>query len=96
MPSRLLLGVFFSLRPPHQKYTHFRSVLKRKQYFREIAADRERLRKVRKTWEERGWESSGELEDVTAIRLLQKSAYSVSDEFDESEDDEVPVSDKRR
>ena len=65
---------------------------KRKQSIREMIKERERERKVRKMQEERGWESSEEEEDVTAIGLLQRSADSVSDESDESEGDEVTVS----
>ena len=64
---------------------------KRKQSIWEMTKERERERKVRKMQEERGWESSEEEEDVTAIGLLQRSADSVSDESDESEGDEVMV-----
>ena len=77
---------------------------KRKQSIREVVKERERQRKIRKMHEERGWESSDEEEDVTAIGLLQpertRSADSVSasDEPDnsesESEDDEVLVSEE--
>ena len=71
---------------------------KRKQFLREIPVERERQRKIRKIREERGWESSEEEEDITAIGLQQRTrsavADSVSDESDasESEDDEVLVS----
>ena len=53
----------------------------------------ERQRNFRKLREERGWESSEEEEDITVIGLQQRtrSAGSVSDESDESEDDEVLV-----
>ena len=60
--------------------------------------------RLRKMQEERGWESSEEEEDVTAIGLLQRTrsadSVSASDESDksdaESEDDEVLVSDKSK
>ena len=66
---------------------------KRKQFLKAIAVERERQRKVRKMQEERGWESSEEEEDVTAIGLLQpKRSADSADESDESEDDEVLVS----
>ena len=58
--------------------------------------ERERQRKVGKMREERGWESSKKEEDVTAIGLLQRSgglgSVPESSESDESEDDEVLVS----
>ena len=57
---------------------------------REIAVEMERQRKVGVMREERG--SSEKTEDFTAIRLIQRSVDSVSDEADESEDDEVPAS----
>jgi predicted RNA-binding protein with PUA domain len=53
-----------------------------------MVRERERQHKVRKI-QERVWESSEEEEDVTAIGLIQGSANS---ESDESEDDEVIVS----
>ena len=72
---------------------------KRKQFLRGIAVERERQRKIRKIREERGWESSEEEEDITAIGLQQRTRSAVvdslSDESDasKSEDDEVLVSD---
>lgn len=69
---------------------------KRKQSVKEMVKGRERQRKIRKIQEcetrsiqERRWESSDDEEDVTAIGLIQGSADS---ESDESEDDEVMVS----
>ena len=66
-----------------------------------MTKERERSRKIRKM-QERGWESSEEEEDITAIGLLQleraRSAdlVSASDKSDnsESEDDEVLVSEE--
>ena len=52
-------------------YTIMPPFKKRKQFLKEIAVERERQRKVRKMREERGWESSEEEEDITAIGLLQ-------------------------
>ena len=57
---------------------------KRTQSVRQMIHERERQRKVRKIEE-----SSDEEEDVTAIALIQGNANS---EFDESDDDEVIVS----
>ena len=57
---------------------------KRTQSVRQMIHERERQRKVRKIEE-----SSDEEEDVTAIGLIQGNANS---EFDESDDDEVIVS----
>jgi hypothetical protein len=69
---------------------------KRKQLVKEMIKERERQRKVRKVQEcettsipEHRWESSEEEEDVTAPGLIQGSVDSGSDE---SEDDEVIVS----
>ena len=58
---------------------------------RERTKEREGKRKVRKIQEECGWESPEVEEDVTAIGLLpgQQNAGSVSDESDESEDEDV-------
>ena len=75
---------------------------KRKQAIKEVTKERERQRKIRKMQEERGWESSEEEEDVTAIGLLQRTrsadSVSASDESDNSdaelEDDEVLVSEE--
>ena len=79
-------------------------ISKRKQSIREVVKERERQRKIRKMQEERGWESSDEEEDVTAIGLLQPErtrnadSVSASDKSDnsesESEDDEVLVSEE--
>ena len=52
---------------------------------------RERQRKIRKMQEKRGWESSGEEVEITAIGLLQRAqtrsadSVSASDESDNSE-----------
>ena len=62
---------------------------------REITKERERKRKVRKIQEERGCGESSEVEeDVTAVGLLpdQQSAGLFSDDSDESEDEDVLVS----
>ena len=56
---------------------------KRKRLLKEIAIEKERQRRVGGMQEEEG---------VSAIELLQRSADSVSDEFDGPEDDEAPVS----
>ena len=74
---------------------------KRKKSISEVTKERERQRKIRKMQEERGWESSEEV-DITAIGLLQRAqtrsadSVSASDESDnsESEDDEVLVSEE--
>ena len=64
---------------------------KRNQLNKEIARERERKRKIRKIQEERGWVSSEEEEDVVAIGLLQGN-HDADLSSDESEDDEVLVS----
>ena len=86
---------YYRIMPPHNK---------RKKSIREVTKERERKRKIRKMQEERGWESSEEEEDVTAIGLLQRArtrnadSESTSDEStsgnSESEDDEVLVSEE--
>ena len=69
---------------------------KRRRLVKEMVKERERQRKIRKLQEsesrsiqERGWVSSEDEEDVTAIGLIQVGADS---ESDESDDDEVIVS----
>lgn len=69
---------------------------KRKQIIQAMVKERERQRKIRKLQEsqtmniqQHDWESSEEEEDVTAIGLIQKGSDS---ESDESDDDEVIVS----
>ena len=66
---------------------------KRKQSIKEVTQGRERQRKVRKTREERGWESPEVEEDVVAPGFLQRSvADSAPDsESEESENDGVLV-----
>ena len=68
-------------------------VSKQKRMCRNMVKEREQKRKRQniEREEERGWEFSEEEEDVTAIGLVQ-SECPAPDEFDESEDDEVVVS----
>ena len=85
---------------PPSYYRIIAPLSKRKQSVREVTKERERQRKIRKIQEERGWESSSEEEDITAIGLLQRTwsadSVSASDESDnsESEDDEMLVSEE--
>ena len=66
---------------------------KRKQHMRELAKERKRKRELASdTQEEHGWESSEVEEDVTAIGLLQHSVDLVLDEPEESEDEDLLVS----
>ena len=45
---------------------------KPKKSIREVNKERERQREIRKMQEERGWESSEEKEDITAIGLFYR------------------------
>ena len=93
-PSKSALPpYFYRIMPPLNK---------RKKSISEVTKERERQRKIRKMQEERGWESSEEEEDITAVGLLQRTrtrsvdSVSASDESgnSESEDDEVLVSEE--